>query len=179
MGGLGGLFGGLSALAKVGKVTQFIGGAAADLAIGVAWDMAVHKQTPSEALFGNLISFGIGFGISRGISGAGRGVGRLAGRNADNVNVRGGNNRIENTNQDTGAGFRRWDLDNPQPTDRIPNQSHENSCTSACGVTLLRDQGIDLSESGVMKYLNTDGSDTVTFNRFARGLNQAMVCPQK
>jgi len=57
-----------------------------DLAIGVAWDMAVHKQTPSEALFGNLISFGIGFGIGRGISGAGR----LAGRNADNVNVRGG-----------------------------------------------------------------------------------------
>ena len=87
MGGLGGLFGGLSALAKVGKVAQFIGGAAADLAIGVAWDMAVHKQTPSEALFGNLISFGIGFGIGRGISGAGR----LAGRNADNVNVRGGN----------------------------------------------------------------------------------------
>jgi len=61
-------------------------GTAADLAIGVAWDMAVHKQTPSEALFGNLISFGIGFGIGRGISG----VGRLAGRNADNVTVRGG-----------------------------------------------------------------------------------------
>jgi len=49
--------------------------------------MAVHKQTPSEALFGNLISFGIGFGIGRGISGAGQ----LAGRNADNANVRGGN----------------------------------------------------------------------------------------
>jgi|GEM_PF-6137425 len=61
-------------------------GTAADLAIGVAWDMAVHKQTPSEALFGNLISFGIGFGIGRGISG----VGQLAGRNADNANVRGG-----------------------------------------------------------------------------------------
>jgi len=58
--------------------------------------MAVHKQTPSEALFGNLISFGIGFGIGRGISGAGQ----LAGRNADNVNVRGGNN-ASNTNPPT------------------------------------------------------------------------------
>jgi len=168
MGGLGGLFGGLSALAKVGKVAQFIGGAAADLAIGVAWDMAVHKQTPSEALFGNLISFGIGFGIGRGISGAGR----LAGRNADNANVRGGNNRIENTNQNIGAGSRNWKLDDAQPTDRIPNQAQPFSCTAACSVVLLRDQGINVSETDVMRYLGTDGSELITMRRVERALNQ-------
>jgi len=145
-------------------------GTAADLAIGVAWDMAVHKQSPSEALFGNLISFGIGFGIGRGISG----IGRLAGRNADNVNVRGGNTRIENTNQNIGAGSRNWKLDDAQPTDKIPNQAHINSCASACSVVLLRDQGIHLLEEDVMKYVDTDGSDMVTFRRLQNPLNKIM-----
>jgi len=49
--------------------------------------------------------------------------------------VKGSDNIVRRV--DVPAGTRNWQLDNPVPTDTVPNQLKAESCVAACGVELF------------------------------------------
>jgi hypothetical protein len=66
MGAAGGLVGGAIKAAGIRGIGAFALGGVADIATGLAWDMSVYGETPSQALLGNMLGFGIGEVIGHG-----------------------------------------------------------------------------------------------------------------
>ncbi len=86
------------------------------------------------------------------------------GRRVDN-SVRGG---------DVPLGTRNWQLDNPKPTNTVPNQQLDHSCVAACGVELFeRTTGVKTTEAQMLQYMGYDGNYDISLYQGAEGLTKA------
>ena len=103
-------------------------------------------------------------------------LGKLSGKADEVVDVTQLGDRVDDavTRGDTQIGIRNWQLDNPKPTNTVPNQLQDHSCVAACGVEIFeRTTGVRTTEEQMLQYMGYDGSYDIPMRQGFEGLVRA------